>query len=319
MRNLKIMLATGAVVLMALQGCSSTSGWYHLPAAEFDEIDYGYPVQAAMVRNIKVAYLDEGEGDVVVLVHGLGSNAKGWARNIDALAAEHRVIAVDLPGYGHSDKGAYQYGMSFYATVLRELLAKLEIPHATFMGHSMGGQIAMVMALEHPEVVERLVLVSPAGFESFTDGEGDWMRRVVSAELVQDTTIRGIAVNLHSNFHDTPPEADFMITDRIRVRGASEFQDYCYAVSLNVAGMLDGPVYDDLERIGQPVLVLFGENDSLIPNRYLHGGHTRDVAARGMARLPDARLVMVPSCGHFVQFEKPEETNRAVLDFLAGS
>jgi pimeloyl-ACP methyl ester carboxylesterase len=319
MRNLIFKLVTGAVLLMALQGCSSTSGWYHLPVAQFDEIDYGFPVRTTMVRNIKVGYIDQGQGDVVLLIHGLGSNAKGWSRNIPDLARDHRVIAVDLPGYGYSDKGHYQYSLSFYAQVLKELLDGLGVEQATWMGHSMGGQIAMVAALEHPNTVGGLVLISPAGFESFTDGEGDWMRRAVSAEFVKDTTIRGVAINLKSNFHETPPEADFMITDRIQVRGARDFERYCYAVSLNVGAMLDHPVYDDLDRITQPTLVLFGQNDNLIPNRYLHGGHTRDVAARGMARLPNARLVMLDQCGHFVQFEKPQETNQAVLKFLSGS
>ncbi|HPF71095.1 MAG TPA: alpha/beta fold hydrolase [Candidatus Krumholzibacteria bacterium] len=318
MRNLTTRLLTGAVLLMALQGCSSTSGWYHLPAAEFDQIDYGYAMHTTRVRNIRVGYIDEGKGDVVLLIHGLGSNAKGWSRNIPALTgAGHRVIAVDLPGYGYSDKEPYKYSMSFYATVLGEVLTNLGIEKATWVGHSMGGQIAMTAALEQPERVARLVLISPAGFETFTDGEGDWMRRAVSSEFVQDTTIRNIAVNLKSNFHDAPAEADFMITDRIQVRGAKDFKAYCDAVSLNVGAMLDGPVKDRLGDITQPVLVLFGENDNLIPNRFLHGGRTRDVAEAGTALLPNARLVMVPSCGHFVQFEKPTETNDAVLAFLA--
>lgn len=318
MRNAILTFVLGGALLMSLQGCGSSAAWYHLPSAEFDEIDYGYRMKTAQVRNIEIGYIDEGKGDVLLLIHGLGSNAKGWQRNIPAWAVDHRVLAVDLPGYGYSDKGAYRYSMSFYATVLSEFLAGLDVDRATWVGHSMGAQIAMVAALEQPDVVAGLVLISPAGFETFTDGEGDWMRRAVSAEFVKDTTIRGIAVNLASNFHDKPAEADFMITDRIQVRGASDFEAYCYAVSLNVAAMLDRPVYDDLERVTQPTLVLFGENDNLIPNRYLHGGRSRDVAARGMAKLPAARLVMVPECGHFVQFEQPEETNRAVADFLAG-
>lgn len=317
MRNLTCRILTGAVLLMALQGCGSSAGWYHLPPAEFDAIDYGYEVKTAQVRNIKVGYIDQGSGEVLLLIHGLGSNAKAWQRNIPDLAAGHRVIAVDLPGYGYSDKGGYQYSMSFYATVLSEFLAGLGVEKAVWVGHSMGGQIALVAALEHPRQVSGLVLVSPAGFETFTDGEGDWMRKAVSAEFVKDTTIRNIAVNLESNFHDKPAAADFMITDRIQVRGAGDFDGYCGAVSLNVGAMLDRPVYDDLQKIAQPVLVLFGENDNLIPNRFLHGGHTRDVAEAGTARLPDAQLVMVPACGHFVQFEQPETANRAMLEFLA--
>lgn len=316
MRNWKIILM-GAVILMTLQGCSSTRQWYHLPSAEFDQIDYGYTVHKAKVRNITVGYLDEGQGDqVILLIHGLGSSAKGWLRNIPDLAADHRVIAVDLPGYGMSDKGHYQYSLSFYAQVLSELLTGLGVDRAVWMGHSMGGQIALVAALEHPGQVERLVLVSPAGFEEFTDGEGDWMRKAVSPEFVKDTTIRGIAVNLKSNFYAVPPEADFMITDRIRVRGARDFEDYCYAVAENVEAMLDGPVRDRLGEIAQPALVLFGENDRLIPNAYLHGGRTRDIAEFGVGQMPRARLVMLPECGHFVQFEKPAETNAAVREFL---
>jgi len=315
MRYFKI-IVMGVVVLMALSGCSSSQKWYHLPAAEFDQIDYEFEIHKVDVRNISVGYLDEGEGDdVILMIHGLGSNAKGWLRNIPELSREHRVIAVDLPGYGVSDKGYYEYTLSFYAQVLSELLDELKIESAAWMGHSMGGQIAMVAALNHPDRVSRLILISPAGFEAFTDGEGDWMRRVVSPDLVRDTTIRGIAVNLKSNFYNAPSEADFMITDRIQVRGAKDFDKYCYAVAENVEAMLDEPVLERLGEITQPTLVLFGQNDNLIPNRYLHGGPTSKVATAGTDQIPGARLVLVPRCGHFVQFEKPDETNSEVLKF----
>ena len=316
MRIIRIFL-TGVVFIMALQGCSSTQGWYHLPSAEFNEIEYGFEVKTQKVRNINIGYIDEGKGDILLLIHGLGSNAKAWSKNIPALSRDHRVIAVDLPGYGTSDKGHYQYTLSFYATVLKEFLAGLGVDEAVFIGHSMGGQIAMVSALENPELVQGLVLISPAGFEAFTDGEGDWLRRAVSAKFVSETTVRGVAINLESNFYDTPEDAEFMITDRLQVRGASDFDRYCYAVSLNVAAMLDYPVYDRLDEISQPTLVLFGENDNLIPNRFLHGGFTEDVAQRGMSKLNNGKLVMMSECGHFVQFEKAEETNQAVVDFLA--
>jgi len=98
--------------------------------------------------------------------------------------------------------------------------------------------------------------------------------------------------------------------------GASDFNRYCYAVAENVEAMLDGPVLDRLGEIRQPTLVLAGENDNLIPNRFLHGGHTRDVFTPGVAAMPDAELVMFAKCGHFVQFEKADETNAAVKGFL---
>lgn len=307
-----------AVVLIAgiLSSCA-TSGFYHLKTLQFDEIDYGYQVKTLKVRNINVAYIDEGQGDrVLLLIHGLGSSAKGWIKNIAPLAEDYRVLAVDLPGYGRSDKGYYDYSMSFYVTLLKEFLNGLNIKQAVFIGHSMGGQIAISAALQEPQLVSALVLISPAGFERFTDGEGDWMKNAVTEEFVHDTPIRNIDVNARANFYDMPDWAEFIITDRIAMRGADGFSDYCYAVSRNVAAMIDGPVWDKLNKISQKTLILFGENDGLIPNPYLHGGFTRDIAQIGVKAIPDNRLQMVPECGHFVQLEKPEVVNEAIKSFL---
>lgn len=315
MKRWMIILLGGA--LMALGGCASSSQWYHLPPLEFDQVDYRYEVHRTQVANIEVAYIDEGSGDqTLLLIHGLGSNAKAWLRNIPVWAKDYRVIAVDLPGYGMSSKGYYEYSLPFYAEVLCKVLDNLDVEKAVWIGHSMGGQISLVAALDHRERVSDLVLISPAGIETFTDGEGYWLSNVLTPQFVKETTVRNIAVNLRNNFYDCPPEADFMITDRIQVRGASDFDRYCYAVSKNVGAMIDAPVRDRLGELKQPVLVLFGENDALIPNPYLHGGWTRDVADIGSEEIPNATVWLIPECGHFVQFEKDGETNQAVLEFL---
>jgi pimeloyl-ACP methyl ester carboxylesterase len=312
-----IIILAGVGLAMALNGCSSTSQWYHLPPLEFDQFDYGYPVRHAEVDGMDIAYIDEGRGDhVLLLIHGLGTNAKGWQRNIPALSREFRVIALDLPGYGMSSKGAYPYSMDFHARVCDGLLAVLGIDEAVWVGHSMGGQIALTAALDLPERVGALVLLSTAGFEAFEEGEGDWMKSAVTPEFVHDSTIRQIARNLHSNFHETPPEAEFFITDRIQMRGAKDFDEYCYAVWRNVAAMIDGPTHARLETVDRPALIIFGEHDGLIPNPYLHGGFTRDVAEIGHRAIPDSELLMLPECGHMTMFEKPDEVNAAVRDFV---
>ena len=314
----RIIILIAAVAALALGGCGASSQWYHLPPLEFDQMDYGYPVKHATVDGMDVAYIDQGAGDrVILLIHGLGTHAKGWRRNIPALAdAGHRVIAVDLPGYGMSGKDHYPYSMSFHAAVCAGLLDALDIGSAVWVGHSMGGQIALTAALERPDHVAGLVLLSTAGFEPFTEGEGDWMKGAVTPKFVHDATTRQIARNVHSNFHEMPAEAEFFITDRIRMRGAADFDQYCYAVWRNVAGMLDGPVLDRLGDIDKPTLIMFGEHDALIPNPYLHGGFTRDVAQRGHAAIAGSQLIMIPECGHMTMFEKADEVNAAVRDFV---
>ena len=302
--------------MIMVSGCA-TSYYYTLPSAEFDEIDYKFDVHKVDVRNITVAYIDEGQGDdVLLLIHGLGTNAKSWIKNIPALSKEYRVIAVDLPGYGKSEKGNYKYSMSFYAQVLTEMLDVLGIEKATFVGHSMGGQIAMVTALTYPDMVDKLVLVDPAGFERFTEGEGDWMTAAYTIELVRDTPIRNIDVNLKMNFYDPPEDAAFFVTDRIQIRGAKGFEDYCYAVTRNVTGMIDEPVWGKLDQIKQKTLIFFGEEDGLIPNPYLHGGRTECIAKIGKDEIPNNKLVMIPECGHMSQFEKFDVVNKEIIDFM---
>lgn len=304
------------VMAVSLTGCA-TSSFYHLESKEFDEIDYGFDVKKVKVRNINVAVVDEGEGETtLLLVHGLGSYAKGWKKNIPELSQRFRVIAVDLPGYGKSDKEAYQYSLSFYADVLKELLDNMGVEKVVMVGHSMGGQISMITALNHPEKVEKLVLISPAGFEKFTEGEGQWFKDVMTEELVHDTSIRNIDINLRSNFYDTPEDALFMVTDRIQIQGAKDFRKYCYAVAENVGAMIDEPTSDRLSEITQPTLILFGEDDQLIPNRFLHGGFTNDVAEIGRKNIPNNITKVFGECGHFVQFEKADETNNAIIEFL---
>lgn len=100
------------------------------------------------------------------------------------------------------------------------------------------------------------------------------------------------------------------------MRGAKDFDDYCYAVWRNVAAMLDGPTHDRLEEIDRPALIVFGELDRLIPNPFLHGGWTRDVAAFGHARISGSRLIMLPETGHMTMFERPDEVNAAIIEFV---
>ncbi len=313
---MKYLLISVMVIAMMVTGCA-TSKYYHLEKKEYDDFDYGFATKKIQVRNIRVAIIDEGSSDrVLLLIHGLGSYAKGWKKNIPELAKKYRVIAVDLPGYGKSDKGFYPYTLPFYAQVLTELLTELKIDKASFAGHSMGGQIAMVTSLLYPDRVDRLVLISPAGFERFTVGEGAWMSKAMTPEFVHDTPIRNIDINLKANFYKYPEDASFMITERIQMRGARDFDNYCYAVSKNVAAMLDYPVWDKLTRIKHKTLIFFGENDGLIPNPFLHGGNTADIAAIGHSQIPDNQLILIPQCGHFVQFEKADVVNPAIIKFL---
>lgn len=282
------------------------------------ELDYGYDIKYAELSNdVNLAYIDEGTGkETIIFIHGLGSYIPAWKKNITDLSKKYRCIAIDLPGYGKSSKNPHSGLMSFYANVVSEFIDKLELQNVVLAGHSMGGQISIVAGLHYPEKIKKLILVDPAGFELFHPGQRLWFKDVMTPNLVRLTTVEAIETNLASNFYNMPKDAMFMIEDRIAMRKADDFENYCYAVSQSVTGMVDEPVFNKLKFLSQPTLIFFGENDNLIPNRYLNPGKTEPIAKAGANEIKNSKLIMVAKSGHFMMFEKPEVFNSEVENFL---
>lgn len=285
----------------------------------FDELNYKYPVKKVYLpeNEFTIAYTDEGKGDnTIILIHGLGSYLRAWEKNIGELSKNNRVIAIDLPGYGKSSKEPHTGMMTFYAGIVNELVKELKLNKVVIGGHSMGGQIGMTTYLKYPQIVKGLVLAAPAGFERFTKGQKQWFRDVMTLDGVRLTTPEAIQNNLASNFFRQPKDADFMVSERMEMRSADDFIPYCYAVVQSVHGMVDNPVIDYLQDIKVPTLILFGENDNLIPNRYLNPGRTVEIAKYGASKIHNSKLVMIPKTGHFLMFEKPEVFNKETIDFI---
>src|SRR5262249_40442058 len=118
---------------MWMSGCTRVEG-----GRSFAELRYPVPVQTLDLGGVRVAYTERGEGEpALLLIHGLASYLPVWSRNLDALARNHRVIAVDLPGYGKSDKANYEYSMGFFARAVERVIEKLELGRVILVGHSM--------------------------------------------------------------------------------------------------------------------------------------------------------------------------------------
>jgi pimeloyl-ACP methyl ester carboxylesterase len=316
MKN-KVLFIT-LVTLLIMSSCSTP---YKKLAAykTMDDMQYRHEVKKVHlpVSGFDIAYTEEGTGSrTIVFIHGLGSYLQAWIKNVEDLKNNYRCISIDLPGYGKSSKQPHSGQMTFYAGIINELIQELKLENVVLAGHSMGGQIAISTSLLYPDAVKALVLAAPAGFENFTKGQKQWFRDVMTLDGVKLTTTEAIINNLASNFYRLPKDADFMITDRISMRSANDFEAYCYTVVQSVNGMVDNPVVDYLQDINVPVLILFGENDNLIPNRYLNPGRTSDIAKSGAAKIRNSKLVMIPKCGHFLMFENPVVFNSEVRNFL---
>lgn len=277
------------------------------------------PPEHVALGAFRVAYRDVGprHAPTLLLVHGLGSSSLCWLHDVPTLARDFRVIVVDLPGFGESDKPRYAYTLAFWRGRLLRLLDHLGVRSATVIGHSMGAQLAIGMALEAPARVDALVLAAPAGIERFSPLQQAMLQRSVSPAWVRRQSHGDLRTHLGLAFHGWPHEAERLIELRRRLRGP-ELDGYAHAFAAGVRAMLDEPVHDRLAELRTPTLVVFGAEDRLVPNRWLHPNLTTADLLRGATRtIPDAEGLLIPNAGHLVQFERPDAFDAAVLDFLA--
>lgn len=275
--------------------------------------------QILLSNGCMVSYIDEGpqQAPCILFIHGLATSARSWALNIGELSRSFRCIALDLPGNGYSAKGDYPYGMQFYAGCIYDFIQLLQLEQVTLCGHSMGGQVAMTMLINAPDAAERLVLCAPAGFEQFTLLEQQLYRSALGFFDFFTTEEDSLRKSIYSSFFQNPRQADMLVAELVQVLRDYPVALYRRMLDACVNSMLNEPVYSRLRELLQPSLVLFGERDALIPNRLIHPYTTRQLALDAVAYMPDARLELLPQCGHFLQWEKAAEVNRLIREFLS--
>ncbi len=286
---------------------------------QFPELKYSFPIKTTKLpNNISIAYWEEGDGkDTLLFIHGLASYIPAWSKNIPELKKHFHCIAIDLPGYGKSNSGVHSGNMNYYVEIISQFINELKLSNVSLVGHSMGGQIVLSFALNYPKQVNRLILVAPAGFETFNQNEINWIKKNYSFNSMFNITDDQMRINYSNNFFQMPGETEFMIQDRIRMKSSKNFADYCRVVINSLYSMLENPIFEKLKLIETQTLILFGKNDVLIPHPMLHKNlTTEEIACTGSMELRNAKLVLYNNCGHFIQFEKPNEFNRAILEFF---
>ena len=238
-----------------------------------------------------------GKGDPVVLIHGFTQSAQSWGTVGAALAEEHAVIALDAPGHGHSAAVAADLPTG------ADLMARAG-GDASWLGYSMGGRYALHVALRHPDLVRRLVVVSATGGIDDSAHRAD--RRDADEALAARVEAGGVAAFVawwleRPLFATLPPEAAALES---RLGGSASG----LASSLRLAGTgTQEPLWPHLHRLAMPVLVVAGSNDEA----YLAHGH-RLVDSIG----PNAALAVVPGAGHACHLEQPEAFLGIVRPFL---
>lgn len=269
------------------------------------------------VADRPVNVVDVGSGPPVVLIHGHSGAWQNWLEQIPVLARRHRVIAMDLPGFGASPLPRDAITISGYGRIVDELLGTLGVSAAGVVGNSMGGFVGLELAISAPERVERLVLVSAAGVATRYAGVplsvmDRWSERVLgragrwtapepsrAARLARRRRLRRLGFTLLSP-HPERIDPRLLYENLVASgpkpgapRAAAEIARY--------------DVRDRLGEIGCPTLVVWGDRDRIVPP---------SSADEFVRLIPNARKVVFEDCGHVPMIEQPERFNRLVEDFL---
>lgn len=279
------------------------------------DVDWREHQRWVSVAGQPVNTIDLGEGPPLVFVHGLSGSWPNWLEQLPVFADSHRVIAVDLPGFGHSPMPHERITISGYARLLDGLLDELGIGAATVVGNSMGGFISAELAIAFPERVERLVLVSPAGISSYRNTRGTRAlpalhrgERIVAAytawmasksDLVTKRAfLRNATLGLVTRHPGRLPAA--LAAEQLRGAGKPGFVQ---ALEAN----LDYDFRHRLPEIACPTLIVWGDQDKVLT--------VRDAAVYAEL-IPGSRKVIYEDTGHMAQIERPEAFNSLLRDFL---
>ncbi len=276
----------------------------------------GDRTRTVMLNGHEYAYLDSGEGPAVLFIHGLTSSSQSWARLVDALDGEYRILAPDLHGHGESAKPMGDYSLSAHAATVRDLLDRLGVDQVTLVGHSLGGGIAMQFCYLFPERVNRLVLVSSGGLgrsvspllRAATLPGAEWVLPLlasgwvrVRAEAVGRTLAktgwrpgRDVTEAWHgfASLADAESRRAFLATTRSVIDPGGQ--------TVSAHGHL--PMAHEI-----PTLVVWGTRDRMIPAWHATTAHQA---------FPGSRVELFEGAGHFPHLDDPDRFAEVMRDFL---
>lgn len=301
-----------AAILLALL-LLGAAAWLYAPDRARDALEARYaapPSRFLPVAGLRLHLRDTGPRDApaIILLHGFASSLHTWEDWARILEADHRVIRLDLPGFGLTGPGPTgDYSDARAVEILSALMDSLGLPRASLLGSSMGGRIAWTFAALRPDRVDRLVLMAPDGFASPGRGYGTpekvpFLVRILPYTLPAPLLRPSLAAAFAN---------PALMTDALLAR----YRDMLLAPGVRraIVARMEGAVLTDpvplLRRIQAPTLLLWGEKDAMIP-----AGNAADY----QRALPDSRLVVLPGLGHVPQEEAPDASVEAVRQFLRG-
>jgi len=254
----------------------------------------------------RVAVEDEGEGAAVVCVHGLGGSSNSFTPLMPALA-RHRVVRIDLPGSGRSQRAEGVLSIERYADVVMSVCSRLNVARAHFVGHSMGNIVLQHVAVDAPRLVQSLALFGPLiappdAARSAIRGRAQRARSEGAAGM-HEITLGLLNASISADTRTRLPLAVAFVRESLMRQDAECYARSCEALAETRAAAV--------ERIEAPVLLVTGDEDIVAPPQAVRALADKLHAAKSV------RVIVLPRCGHWTPVERPDECQRELREFLA--
>lgn len=258
----------------------------------------------------RIAYRQQGEGSPVILIHGIPTNSLMWRAIIPQLSGSHRVIAPDLLNYGLSDKpAAADVSISAQSRIIVRLMDALGVRRADVVAHDIGGGVAQLMAVNHPEKIRKLVLLDSVCFDSWPIPEFEPLQQQgAEAAMSLDEFVKMMRDFMPGGVHNKEVMTDEVMDLYLDPWSSEDGKRAFFRNLRRLNKEYTEAVSDALERLPHQTLVMWGDKDPFQKPEY---------ASKLAAAIPNAELVWVKDAGHWLTEEKPDEIGHRIKQFLA--
>ncbi len=270
-----------------------------------------FPKRFCEVNGMKICYVDEGEGErTLLLIHGNSAGIHHWEPLMDRLSRRYRCIALDLPGWGDSDKPRIDYTIPFYGETVVQFLDKIGMGSVDVIANSMGGHVTMEIALRFPQRIHRLILVDPAGVWGRL---GKWVALALSPFLHENIfqklgpSWQQYFIRNRIFFDSSSPLCSELVEKQMSLLRSKEYPAFAYTLTNSLQHLLKYGLKNEMSEILHPTLIIWGRQDRLIP--WLFGW-------QASWRIPNAQIKIFNRCGHVPMLEIPDRFANAVVSFL---